>query len=541
MKAFAVVAVLAAVASAPAIARAERIAVKIVDVAGGVAYLEPGSAAGIVVGTKIQIGPVTRKVTAASSTSATFALDGLVLAPGQNASADVTPGAAEKVVKREQVHDESAFRDQWPDATRPATTQQVKAVPLGAGRPGGAVHLAVLGHGYASAGSDATAAQAEARVVASFDVLDDRPFAVDADVAARVFADGYNAHGRTPVFVRAAQLRYGDALDPNLVVGRLRWAASSVGMLDGGRAMARFGAVEVAAFGGIVPDPVSGKPDTSASRFGAEAFYDLGGSAWQPRLGVTAVGSTWQGQLDERRLSVTGSASHGGLVLDGWAEAQAFSAGNPWGAPSVDLTGAGGSVGWHDRDDHVGLDASFLRPERSLRLAAALPPEWLCTHTPEAGNVSESCGGGDYWATLSATGGIRRGRFVLDGVAAVWRTHDVTSSYSSSGYLRGEVDFGRHRLVAAGSLGHAEFASWDAGELGVGTALSRALDAEVRYRAEILDYVAGTKALLLHAVALDIRYLRSTSFDLGLSLLGTTGEDRSNVAALVTLAWRPLP
>ena len=70
-----------------------------------------------------------------------------------------------------------------------------------------------------------TAAQAEARVVTSFDVLQDRPFAVDADVAVRAFGDGYNASDRTPLFVRAAQLRYGDAFDPTLALGRLRWAA----------------------------------------------------------------------------------------------------------------------------------------------------------------------------------------------------------------------------------------------------------------------------------------------------------------------------
>ena len=38
----------------------------------------------------------------------------------------------------------------------------------------------------------------------------------------------------TPLFVRAAQLRYGAADDPALLVGRLRYAASSLGALDGG-------------------------------------------------------------------------------------------------------------------------------------------------------------------------------------------------------------------------------------------------------------------------------------------------------------------
>jgi hypothetical protein len=526
---------------APAIAHAERVVVKIVDIAGGVAYVEPGTAAGVVVGTKIKFGPIERTVVVSSTATASFALDGLVVSIGQSASAEVAPGGAATTAKLAPVHPADAFREQWEPAVPPAQTQTVKTVPLGSGSEGGAVHVTVLGHGYASVGRDATAAETEARVITSFDLLQDRPFAADGDLAVRAFGDGYNQHERTPVFVRAAQLRYGDAVDPNLALGRLRWAASSVGMLDGGRAMAHVGAFELAAFGGLVPDPVSGKPDTSTSRFGGEAIYDLSTVAWQPRVALTAVGSTWQGQIDERRLALSVDANHGGVSLDGWAEGQAFSPNNPWGAHAVELTGAGVTAGWRDRSDHVGLDLSFLRPERSLRLAAALPPDWLCTQVPEAGVVGESCRGGDYWTTASVTAGLRRGRFVVDAIGSVGQTHAVTSSYTSSGYIRGEVHFDRQRLVVGGSLGHAEFATWDAAEVGIGSELGRRFDAEVRYRAELLDYVAATKASLLHTIAFDTRYLRSTAFDLGLSLLGTTGEDRRDLAALVTIVWRPLP
>ena len=526
---------------APVVAHAERITVKIVDVAGNVAYVEPGSAAGIVVGAKLKVGPIERTVTAASTTTASFALDGLVVAPGQSATADVVPGTTAVTAQRVAVHDAGAFRDQWPAASPPAASQTAKRVPLGAGREGGAVHLAVLGHAYASAGRDATVAESEARVVASFDVVQDRPLGLDADVAVRAFSEGYNRGERTPLFVRAAQLRYGDALDPNLVVGRLRWAATSVGMLDGGRVMVHAGDFEVAAFGGVVPDPVSGHPATDATRFGAEAVYDLAGGAWQPRLAVTASGSTWQGALDERRLAVDANATHGGLVLDGWAEAQAFPSGNPWGAAAIELTGAGASAGWHAHGDHLGIDASFLRPERSLRLAAVLPADWLCARVPQGGAVGEACAGGDYWATASATAGLRRGRFAVDGVASIGRSHDITVSTTSSAYIRGEMELGRQRLIVAGSAGKAELATWDAGELGIGSALGRTLDVEVRYRGELLDYVAATHRMLLHGVAADLRYLHSTALDLALSVLGTTGEDRQSVAALLTIAWRPLP
>jgi len=522
-------------------AHAERVTVKVVEIAGGVAYVEPGASAGIAVGTKLVFGTSERTVAAASSTTASFELAGLALSLGQTGSATTTAQAGTHTVTLAKVHDASAFREQWPAPVTPATTQNVKPVPLGAGVAGGAVHLELLGRGYASAGRDARAAQAEARVITSFDVLQDRPFAIDADVAVRAFDQGFNASERTPVFVRAAQLRYGDAADPMLVVGRLRWAASSVGMLDGGRAIARVGDFELAAFGGLVPDAVNGKPETSASRFGAEAVYDLAEAPWQPRVALTAVGSTWQGQVDERLLALTADASHGGLTLDGWAEGQAFAAGNPWNAKSLELTGAGASASWRDPGEHVGVDLSFLRPERSLRLAAALPADWLCARVPEAGAAAESCQGSTYWTTAAINAGLRRGPFAVDVIASVGQTHDVTSSTTSSVYVRGELALGGPRLVFGGSAGKAEFATWDAGELGLGAALTRAFDAEVRYRAELLDYVAATSSMLLHSVEADLRYHASASFDLATTILGTTGQDRDAVAALVTLAWRPLP
>jgi hypothetical protein len=532
----------AIVLAAASVAHADRITIKVVEIAGGLAYIEPGSAAGLAPGTKIELGPVSRTVVDVTETTATIKLDGLVLVIGQTGSANVVPGQHAATAKRAEVHPPDAFRDQWPEASRPADVQEVAHVPLGAGARGGQAHVTVLGHAYASAQHGSHAAQGEARVIASFDVLEDRPLSADADVAVRAFSDGYTASARTPLFVRAAQLRYGDALDPRLALGRLRFAAATVGMLDGGRAMARFGTLEVAAFGGLVPDPISGKPDTGASRFGAEASYDAATSPWQPRIGLTAIGSTWSGQVDERRLALTASATHDRLILDGWAEAQQFPSGNPWGAHALELTGAGVSGEWHERGDHLGGDISFLRPERSLRLASVLPAEWLCTRAPQAGDVAtEGCRGGDYWTTATMSAGLRRGRFVVDAIGSVGKTHAVTSSYTSSAYLRAELHIDRHRLVLGGSAGQAEFAAWTAGEAGIGSALTHSVDAEVRYRGELLDYAASTGASLLHAIIVDVRYLHSTTLDVGMSALGTTGPDRDALAVLATIAWRPLP
>lgn len=522
-------------------AAADVVQVKVIDVAGGLAYVTPGRAAGIVPGAKLRLGRVELVVTEVTEKTAVVRLGKQRIAIGDAGTAEVTPGAATAARALPAPRAPEAFVGQWPDPVLPATTQDPDPVTLGAGRPPGRAHVAVIGRAFGVASPDDVAGDAEGRVIASFDVLTERPLAVDVDLAGRVFTDGYNKQTRTPVFARAAQLRYGDAADPRFALGRLRYAASAIGMLDGGRAAVRIGDVQVGAFGGLVPDPLSGKPDTSAARFGGEVVYDAATAAWQPRLAVSAHGSTWDGEVDERRLSLVGSASHDAWWFDGWAEAQAFSSDNPWGASAVELTGAGATAQWRKRGRHLGVDLNFQRPERSLRLAAALPPEWLCTLTFETGDTSTTCEGGDWWASATTSAGIRTGRWAVDAIGSVGRSHGQYVGLDSSGYVRGEVRLGPGRLQAAVSGGKASFASWTAGELGGGFAPSRRLDVAARYRPELLDYVASTGPVLLHSIVADGRYAVSSALDLALSAIGTTGEDRDALAILAIIAWRPLP
>jgi hypothetical protein len=399
----------------------------------------------------------------------------------------------------------------------------------------------VIGHAFGFADGSRVAGDTEARVIASYDLMVERPLAADLDVSMRLFTDGSNSHTRTPLFVRAAQLRYGDARDPRFALGRLRFAASSVGMLDGARASAHVGVVEVAAFGGIVPDPLSGKPDTSASRFGGEVAYDDTKSDWQPRVALEVTGSTFSGKLDERRAGVFASAGHDAVWLDGWAEVQSFAADNPWRASAVELTGAGSTVEWRKHGKHVGLDVTFLRPERSLRLAAALPAEWLCTLAPQPGNVAETCTGNDFWASASASAGMRSSSFAIDAVGSVGDTHTTFKGVDASGYLHTELRVGRARALAGVSAGRASFASWTAAEMGAGFSPIRKLDVAARYRPELLDYKASAGRVLLHSIVADAHYTMSTVLDLAASALLTTGTDRNSLAILATVVWRPLP
>ncbi len=535
--------VLTCIAALTGLASADPVKVAVTEVAGDTAYLAPGRAAGIVPGTVIVIAG--HEVTVVEATEATAVVrlaGGWRPSVGDSGTAAITADAAVTVKALPRPRPPEAFVGQWPDPIHPADSQTPESVPLGTARATtGRVHVAVTGHGFGAIDRTTKVASGEGRVVASFEPMTERPLGIDVDVAGRLYSDGANKQTRTPLFVRTAQVRYGDARDPQVALGRLRYAASTLGMLDGARAALHRGDLEVAAFGGLVPDPLSGKPDTSASRFGGELIYDLASSAWQPRVAVTAHGSTWQGKLDERRLSAVVSANHGATWLDGWAELQSFGSDNPWGAGSIELTGAGASATWRKHGRHLGVDLTFLRPERSLRLAAALPPEWLCTVIVAPGTTENTCTGGDYWAAASGSAGVRTSRFAVDAIGSVGESHGVYRGLDSSGYVRGELFLGTWRLLAGAAGNYATFVQSISGEVGVGYTPTRRLDGTIRYRPELVNYSASTQAIQLHSIVADGQYAMSTALDLGLSMIGTTGPDRDGLAVLALVSWRPLP
>ena len=521
-------------------ASADPVTVRVTEIAGGVAYVTPGRAAGLVPGTAVHIRGRDLVVVEATEQTAVLRSEGAI-AIGDTGSANVDRASAQAIRQLPRPHPASAFDGQWPEAVKPAETQNPQPVALGTGKAPGAAHVTVIGHGYGALSQHGVDGDGEGRVIASFDLMSDRPLAADLDVAGRMFANGWDKGTHTPLFVRAAELRYGNAYDPQYAIGRLRYAASSVGMLDGGRVAARTGTLELAAFGGLVPDPVSGKPSTDASRFGAELVWNDSTATWQPRVAMVAQGSTWTGKLDERRLSVVASAGHQYTWLDGWAEAQQFPSDNPWGAKSIELTGAGGTFEWREHGTHLGADVTYFKPERSLRLAALLPPQWLCTLAPQPGNVPEKCASGDYYTAASGSAGVQGSHWTIDAVGTIGETHGYYRGYDSSGYLRGELRLSSTRLILGASGGHASFAAWAAGEVGIGTALSRRMDAIVTYRPELLDYTAGTGAVTLHSIVFDGHYALSPAFDVAGSALATTGSDRDAIAVLATFVWRPLP
>jgi hypothetical protein len=519
---------------------ADKLTLRVVDTAGDTSYFEPGAKAGLRAGMRARIGG--RDFRIVECTDKTCSVHA-VLPLGATGVADaqaVQGGDANRTEKLPAPKPLEEFKDQWPSATLPATQQHPDAVPLGETAARGSNHLAIYGHLFGNVDKDGSGGQLEARVVGSFDRIAERPLGADVDASIRLFGTGSDTGSKVPVFVRAAQLRWGDPADPSLLIGRLRYAASSVGMLDGGRAAVRVGHLEIAAFGGIVPDAVSGAPDSGASRFGTEATYDLP-TGWHPHVVASVHGSTWNGQLDERKLSLAASANHESTWLTGWAEAQLFDANNPWGAPALDITGAGTSAEWRHRGSHAGIDVTFLRPERSLRLAAALPQSWLCATKALPGTMPETCLGGDFWVAATASGGLAGDSYSIDAVGSFGTTQSLDNQGDLSGYVRGELGPRATRAVLAVSGGHSSFAAWEAADLGVAMSPGTNVDFSLTYRPERLDYVAQTDAFLLHNLVLDLHWSVSSAFDLAFSALGTTGADRDVLALLTTLAWRPLP
>ncbi len=530
-----------AVVSVAVDARADKLAVEVIEVAGEQAYVQPGEAAGLTIGAEIKLGKRSFKVVGVTRDAAAIALDGATLKVGARGVANVTPGATVVVEQRPTPAGLDTYRAQWPTAARPADAQTPTPVPLGSGRPPGALQFTGWASGLGVvAGQRDTLVAGEIGARASYQPWRERPLAADVDVAARLSSAGRGG-ARTPLQVRAAQLRWGSADDPRVAIGRLRWASTSTGMLDGARVAARFGTVELAGFGGLVPDAATGGVEPSATRFGAELVYDDARGAWQPRVAVEVHGSTWNGAVDERRLAIDAEAHHGNLTLDSYAEAQAFAADNPWGAKAVELVGAGAGLRWRRRGSHAGLDASIARPERSLRLDAALPADWLCVREPGVAGADEACQGGDLWADATVSAGLLRPRWSVDAGLSAGTTHGDGVSTDASAFALGSLRVlpmgGRLELGAAG--GRAAFLDWAAGDVGVVLAPTRRLGAALRYRAERRVYTGALQPLLAHALLGDVRWAHGPTLDVAVTAGVITG-DLDALTLLTTVSWRPL-
>ena len=119
--------VVSAVAGA---ASGRRVTVKVVEIAGGRAYLAPGEAAGVGVGSVVSLRDRRYRVVGATANHAVIEMKGRELRVGMTGRADskVQRSAVASLPNPKPL---SAYENQWSDPVLPATKQQPAYVPLG--------------------------------------------------------------------------------------------------------------------------------------------------------------------------------------------------------------------------------------------------------------------------------------------------------------------------------------------------------------------------------------------------------------------------
>ncbi len=380
----------------------KRVAVRVVDIAGGNAYLSAGTDRGLRRGTIVRFGKLERRVEQASKSFAVVPARSLRIGSRGNAQVStVTEGTVERLPSPRPAE---AFFGQWPAAVLPATQQRPEYVPLGAMRARPQVVDAALSAGGAGLipldGKTDAVARAEMRARMRVTPVADFPLALAADVALQDWSGRYatgvaNGDARPLWRVRELALGVGHSDGYRAELGRMRYAAANLGMLDGARMeTAHIGPLRLASFGGLLPDPVDGNVASGAGRFGLELNARGENTALQPELTVVMQASVFEGRIDERRLYARTQLWPGEHRVSGYAEASAFDADNPWLRREVDLTAAGADFDLRFSALHVGGRFDMRKPERSYWLERSFPATWLCA-SAAALDRNVACSGGD--------------------------------------------------------------------------------------------------------------------------------------------------
>lgn len=531
---------------------AERtVAVKVVEVAGGRAYLEPGAAEGIERGDSVILGRRIYEIAAVSAGSAVIESSELprLGTTGKLRVRQVRTSAVERLPKPAPLE---AYTAQWPRARPPALDQKPRPVPLGPvrGESRAQLWLSAGGAGVVPlSGPASVLGRGQLRGRLHYEPVASIPLAFDADVAGQLWLAGdldgrAGSATRVPVFVRELSARYGHARDWNAAIGRLRYASETLGMLDGGRAEAPLGAtgLSLAAFGGALPEPLDGMPSLDAQRFGGELTWQDDELDMRPRVVVGGHGSYFDGRIDERRISAVADLYPDFGQLGAHLELSFLDANNPWNAPTFQVSAAG-------VDSRIDVGGGFdvggrfeLRtPERSRWLASFLPAEWLCTPASGADVLGGGCVGDElyYGGTLDTR--LRTGRVLLtvggsaDGTRSLdanqlgafahlrllrlWRTLRMDGSVS---YSNGSLSRGGRALVGLG------------GELARG-----AVDLSVYYQPAYLTYTADVGYYLEHGVGASVLLVPGNEWDVTLVTDLITGRDVDLLLVQAFVNYRP--
>jgi hypothetical protein len=539
------------VTSAADAASGRRVTVKVVDIAGGRAYLTPGEAAGVGVGSVVVLRDRRYRVVGATGKHAVIEMKGRELRVGMS-------GRAEAKVQRSSVASLpkpkplSTYESQWLEPVLPATKQQPEYVPLGSWSDEKRIDLALSTNvGGTIALSDGESfGRASLRAQLHAEPFE-QPVFFDVDLAVRSWFGGniQNRPGSTSrpvVAVRALQFGYGTPTSAQVGLGRLPFVAVGVGRLDGLRVRSpSWGGFSIGAFGGTVPNPLDYLPTVDTTRFGVQLAYQNESLAAQPFVGLSVHASTFMGEIDERRLNLEFDVFPGNARIAGHLELSMHDEVNPWQAPRFEVSAAG-----LDASVRIGLFQIVGRfdmrlPERSLWLTAYLPLGYLCNTVPDLASST-----GDEVVCLNSNdqryfGGLDASwtfsRFALHAGANLVHSETADQFEQIAGYLQARVlriaDIAWLDVSVAAYA--RSFVSDYAARLGAGVDIGRVAELSAYYRASLNQYDADPDTWLQHSAG-GILYLSlGHDLDLGIRVDGMFGEDVSVLVLGSNLTWRP--
>jgi hypothetical protein len=531
------------------------IAVTVVEVAGNRVYVQPGTTGGVQRGASISIRGKEYPVVEASDSYA-------VLEVGDEALHEQDKGRAAQVAPTEEKAAElppprplAKWQDAWTEEAAPANAQEPRYVPLGGEERSRRldVRFSVAAGGLiplrGQVGSSLAMGELNARVHAEPLAA---PLALDLDAslqgwAAADLATRVGGPTRPILFVRELLARYAIG-NFTAGLGRMRYAASTLGALDGARLQQGLGSgFSLGAFGGLLPNPLSGAPSLDAQRFGVEARYTRPDAAWRPEAALVAQGSTFGGRLDERRLSGLFSFYPGASRFGGYFEVSGYDANNPWKASTVELTAAGLDQSVRFGSVEIGARADVRQPEQSRWLATFLPASWFCTTVPAPGSSPvqpEPCDGHVStrgFAELDASLQTDHFSLALGGLAVRDLTRssdpDMVGGFGTARILRIARAL---RAEISGNYSHSTYVDMSGGTAGPGlTLLGDALDVSAYYRLSLLQYRSVSSRLLQDGVGGTIVVIPSSDLLFTLQGEGITGDDAKALMIMGTATWRP--
>ncbi len=545
-----VLAALLVVGGGAAADSARTVSVKVVHIAGGRAYIAPGEAAGVMVGSVVVLREQRYRVVGATATNAVLQMKGRELRVGMTgrASAKLERDTAVRLPKPKPL---TAYAHQWVDPVLPSTRQTPEYVPLGSWSDRKKIDLALSANAGGTIGlsdGDSSFGRASLRTRLHAEPFE-QPVFFGVDFAVQSWFGGNidnrpGSASRPIVAVRELQLGYGTPLSPQVGLGRLPFVATGVGQLDGLRVRSpAWAGFSIGAFGGTVPNPLDNRPTLDTTRFGGELVYQNATLDSQPFVALSGHASTLDGQLDERRLNAEFDVFPGNGRIAGHFELSFHDDLNPWRAPRVEVSAAG-----LDASIRIGLFQIAGRfdmrlPERSLWLTTYLPLGYTCNTVPASSTGDEvvclNSNDARYFGGLDAS--FSFSRLVLHAGGSLVHSETADQFEQIAGYLQARVlriaDIAWTDVSVAAYA--RSFVSDYAARLGAGVDIGRVAELSAYYRVSINRYRAGLDDWLQHSAGGIVYVSLLDDLDLGLRVDGVFGEDVNVLVLGSNLTWRP--